>query len=110
MKVVDRKGLLELPVGTAYLREGFGALEFKGETIGDDWFLVAPFDDIQDRAGDTRHIASEPIVFDEMRDGLFEDDVFFVVLGLDELKHLADFLGAAQSVALSVVQKESGKI
>lgn len=116
MKIVDRKTFLAMPAQTVFSKYEphlFGALQIKGDTMGDDFVSVEvasaircdgsdEFFDIMWRASSAEHLGRESIAMDldaGSRDGLFDADQLFAVWERPELVALVNELSRALAVA-----------
>lgn len=111
MRIVNRETFLAMPAGTIFAKYTphiFGELGIKEETIGQDFVVqdLSPwFGDSSEAHWDTlERVAkgeeSPPLEFDFAgRDGLFDQEQLFAVLGREDVKALIARLQLALSAA-----------
>lgn len=105
MRIVNREEFLKLPSGTMYAKyqpRCIDELEIKRETVvGVDFhtqgligIASANCREHSKRLGEMENGAQHPIDFESYgRDGLFDQDQLFMVLGIDDVKALHALIG-----------------
>ena len=110
MRIYKRDEFMKLPPGTAFCKGKewyFNGVNFKGETIGNDWYEADPawvdgrnseecFERLEKMLNGG---ASYPMKNSECRDGYFDDEDLFLVFEEGDLKILRDWIDAAISAS-----------